>query len=78
MIGDLYPSSKRTLPISLFNSGTYIGGAVASMFTIAFFNVGWQLSFKIIGVTGITFGMITIALVEEPPRGKFDLVKKDQ
>ena len=54
---------------SLFNSGIYLGGALASLSGLLIANAGWAWAYMIVGAIGGGLGVVFLMFVREPERG---------
>jgi MFS family permease len=84
MVGDMFPRRKLALPIAVINIGIVMGSGMAllvggwlitrltAMGAQTFPLVGelqpWQMTFVIIGLPGILWGLVIAVTVPEPPR----------
>ena len=71
ILADFYHPDHRTLANSLFNSGIYLGGALASLSTLIITHGGWRLAYAITGAIGIGMGILSLLFVREPVRNFF-------
>jgi MFS family permease len=84
LLSDYFPPSRRTLVISIFSSGGYIGlgagvylgaaildlwkGAYPDAASAPFGLAGWQVAFFVVGLPGLLMSLLVAAL-REPVRG---------
>ena len=73
LIADYFPPAYRSTANAIETSGSYVGGGIASICIILIKMWGWRAMYKIIGIGGMIMGLLTMLLVKEPERGKFDL-----
>jgi MFS family permease len=74
LISDFFPAARRPMAMTVFSLGAPIGawlganvaGAIADRF-------GWRSVFLALGLPGILVGVIVLATVKEPRRGRLDL-----
>lgn len=80
-----FPKKERSLATGIFNSGTNVGAILAAP-TVNWLadNWGWQASFVIIGVVGVTWLVLWFWLYEQPSQHKlltkaeFDYIHADK
>lgn len=73
MLSDHYPPERRAFPMSIFHgvgvlgiaASFLIGGYVATSF-------GWRSAFIVAGVPGIVLAAVSLWLIREPERGRYD------
>ena len=73
MISDYFPAHQRGTAISFYSAGIYIGvlfGYAAGGWVAE--NFGWRLAFFLIGIPGIIFAAMLLALIREPIRGRWE------
>ena len=78
IIADYFHPSSRTTANSIFNLGIYLGGALSSIATLLITAIGWRKTYGLIGLIGMASGIIGLAFIIEPKRGKFDVKKPEQ
>jgi len=71
IIADYFHPDYRATANSLYNSGIYLGGALASLSTLIIANAGWRWAFAIIGIIGGGLGILSLVLLREPKRNAF-------
>lgn len=76
IIAEYFHPDHRTLANSLFNSGIYLGGALASFSNVMIVKGGWRLAYGVTGGIGIVIGIISLVIVREPARNSW--TKKEQ
>jgi sugar phosphate permease len=69
LLSDLFPEEARATANSLYSSGVYFGGALASLCVLLDTQVGWRDSSFAVGGAGIVVALLAALLVPEPPRG---------
>jgi len=80
LLGDYFPPSRRSMSLSLFTAGAFVGGGLAyaaggtivTAWTAAGSPLGiapWQAAFLGLGIPGILLALLVIITVREPPRG---------
>ncbi|MDH3925399.1 MAG: MFS transporter, partial [Xanthomonadales bacterium] len=70
MISDIFPRRRRAFALSIFSMGVYfgylfaygLGGWIAE-------NLGWRLTFVVLGLPGVLLALIVALTLKEPPRG---------
>lgn len=72
LIADCFHPDYRTTANSLFNSGIYLGGALASLTTLIIVHAGWRAAYIIVGIIGAGFGLLSFLFIREPERNQFD------
>lgn len=73
MLSDHYPPERRAFPMSVFH-GIGVLGIAASFFVGAYVaaNFGWRSAFIVAGLPGLLLAAVTLWLIREPERGRFD------
>jgi predicted MFS family arabinose efflux permease len=70
IISDIFPQRRRALALSIFSMGVYFGYLVAySIGGWVAEDLGWRMTFVVVGLPGILLALIVAATVKEPPRG---------
>jgi len=69
LIADYFPREKRSLAITIFQTGAAIGGAIG-MFVVGLLGqqLGWRASLQIIGAAGIPLAALALFTLREPVR----------
>jgi MFS family permease len=69
LIGDIFPRERRTLAITIFQSGAVVGLG-GGLFVIGLLaqNFGWRTSLQAIGVAGAPLAILVAFTIREPPR----------
>jgi len=75
LIRDYFPPQRRATANSLYSSAIYVGNALASLNILYIKDHGWRQGFMYTGYIGVVVGFIGIAVLTEPERGKFTVVK---
>lgn len=73
LISDHFPPARRPLALAIFNGGGMIGLFLS--FVIGSWiatEYGWRAVFLVASVPGLILAVVTLAVVKEPPRGRFD------
>jgi predicted MFS family arabinose efflux permease len=73
LISDYYPPRQRATAMSTFGLGLPLGlmlGYSATGWLAE--TVGWRYTFAIIGGLGVAFAPFALAMLKDPPRGRFD------
>jgi predicted MFS family arabinose efflux permease len=73
IIADYFPAARRPMAMAIFALGAPIGafvgadmaGRVAGLY-------GWRAAFLALGVPGLILGLVVVATVSEPVRGRLD------
>jgi MFS family permease len=73
LLSDYFPPTRRSMALTIFSLGAPIGawfaadvgGAIADRY-------GWRLVFLALGIPGVLVGILTLASVGEPRRGRLD------
>ena len=73
LITDYFPPEMRTRANSIYSFGIYIGGGLSSLTGVLTTNVGWRLTFLIVGIIGGAFGVLCVLFVLEPKRGRYEI-----
>lgn len=70
MISDIFPRHRRALALSIFSMGVYFGYLVAySLGGWVAEDLGWRMTFVIVGLPGVLLAVIVAVTLREPPRG---------
>lgn len=73
LLADYYPPARRATAMSAWGLalpvGMMLGYSVTGWLAAT---VGWRLSFAIIGMAGLLLAPLALALIKEPPRGRFE------
>ena len=72
LIADYFPPEKRTIANAYFSGCIFVGASLSSLSAIMIGTYGWRFTYGIIAIYGILMGLLTILLIKEPPRGRFD------
>ena len=73
MVADYFPPEKRSVANSVLTGANFIGIALSSISIILIKNLGWRASYMIMGGMGIISGIIGLALIKNPVRGRYDV-----
>jgi len=74
IITDYFHPDYRATANALFNSGIYLGGALASLANLIINQWGWRSGYIITGAVGGGVAAILLVFVREPTRGVFNPV----
>ena len=74
LIADYFPPAYRSTANAIETSGSYVGGGLCGIAVIVIKQYGWRTMYKIMGVTGVLMGILTILVIKEPERGRYDLM----
>jgi MFS family permease len=71
MIADMFPRSKRTLTVAIFQCGGTIGISLGT-FTVGLlgYHLGWRACLQAIGLAGLPLALLVFLTLREPPRPK--------
>ena len=73
IISDIFPRRRRAFALSLFSMGVYFGYLVAySAGGWAAGQLGWRMTFVVVGLPGVLIALLVAATVREPVRGLAD------
>lgn len=78
ILSDYYPANRRAFAFSIFQFGGNIGflfGIVGSGLLLA--EIGWRMTFVVLGVPGVLFAIALRKWVKEPARGVADNANKN-
>jgi len=73
LLADYYPPQRRATAMSLWGLALPVGlmlGYSATGWLAG--EVGWRFTFAIVGATGLVLAPVALALIKEPPRGRFE------
>ena len=82
LISDYFPVSTRATALSIYSLGIPIGSWIGT--TIGGWgadNLGWRMTFFLVGIPGLLVAALVVLTLREPPRGMSDLeeqLKVDQ
>ncbi|CAN0270584.1 unnamed protein product [Pylaiella littoralis] len=68
MISDLFPASVRGTANSIYASGVYLGGALASLSLLLNGAIGWRESHLVVAAVGLAIAVLSALLIREPAR----------
>ncbi|CAM9870673.1 unnamed protein product, partial [Laminaria digitata] len=68
MISDLFPASVRGTANSIYSSGVYLGGALASLSLLLNGAIGWRDSHLVVAAVGFAIAILSALLIQEPAR----------
>ncbi|CAM9968696.1 unnamed protein product, partial [Hapterophycus canaliculatus] len=68
MISDLFPASVRGTANSIYSSGVYLGGALASLSLLLNGAIGWRDSHLVVAAVGLAVAVLSALLIQEPER----------
>jgi MFS family permease len=69
LISDLFPPRRRTLAISIYQTGS-VAGQAGGLFLIGVLaqHFGWRAALQIVGVAGLPLALLAFLTMREPPR----------
>ena len=70
----MFPPEKRTTANSILSAGNFLGIALSSMTILLVKQIGWKMSYNVMGLAGIACASV-LMLLKEPLRGAFDKKK---
>ena len=73
LIADYFPPAYRSTANAIETSGSYVGGGLGAVCILLIKMYGWRAMYKTIGIAGMIMGLLTMLLIKEPPRGRYDL-----
>ena len=68
LIADLFPPSRRATATSVYSSGIYLGGALASLSVVMSRSIGWRATASVVAASSALPMLLIAALLREPPR----------
>ena len=74
LISDYFPVSTRATALSIYSLGIPIGSWIGT--TIGGWgadNLGWRMTFFLVGIPGLLVAALVVLTLREPPRGMSDL-----
>jgi MFS family permease len=75
ILADYFPAKRRPMAMALFALGAPIGAWLGADFAGAAAKAyGWRAAFLALGVPGVIFGLLVLATIREPRRGRLDAV----
>ncbi|MFP6655949.1 MAG: MFS transporter [Myxococcota bacterium] len=75
LISDYFPPERRAFAFGVFQQGVYLGqmlGLMVGALLVA--QVGWRMTFVIVGLPGIALALLLYATLRDPVRGALDPV----
>ncbi|HIG02409.1 MAG TPA: MFS transporter [Myxococcales bacterium] len=73
LISDYFPPERRTLGFGVFQQGVYLGQMLGLMVgAVLVAQVGWRMTFLIVGLPGVVLALVLYLTVKDPVRGAFD------
>ena len=79
ILGDYFRKSELTRALSIYSLGPAFGAALGLMAGGWLADqIGWRLTFVVVGLPGIILGIIVFLTVREPKRGRFVVDKKEE
>lgn len=75
LIADYFPPETRTTANAYFAGCIFVGTALSSVSTVMVGNLGWSLTYLIVGIYGCFAAMLVLIFIQEPPRGRYDVAK---
>lgn len=72
IIRDSFPPSYRSTVNSVYSFASFLGGGIASLTILLIEQYGWRQDYDILGLSGITLGVLCLALISDPERGHFE------
>ena len=73
LISDYFPPERRAFAFGVFQQGVYIGQMLGLMVgALLVGEVGWRMTFVIVGLPGLALALLLYATVRDPVRGAFD------
>ncbi len=73
LISDYFPQERRTLAFGVFQQGVYLGQMLGLMVgAVLVAQVGWRMTFLIVGLPGVLLALVLYLTVKDPVRGRFD------
>lgn len=72
MLGDYFKKSELTRALSIYSTGPAMGAALGLMAGGWLAEqIGWRMTFVVVGLPGILLGIVVYLTVKEPRRGRF-------
>lgn len=73
LISDYFPPERRTLGFGVFQQGVYLGQMLGLMVgAVLVAQVGWRMTFLIVGLPGVVLALLLYLTVKDPVRGALD------
>jgi MFS family permease len=73
IIADYFPAQRRPMAMAMFALGAPIGAWLGADFAgWAAKAFGWRAAFLVLGIPGVLFGLLVLATIREPQRGRLD------
>lgn len=70
IISDIFPANQRATALSIYSLGVYGGsliGLIAGGYLVS--ELGWRMTFVVVGLPGLLLAILVRSFVYEPPRG---------
>jgi len=73
LLSDYFPPERRAFAFGIFQQGVYLGQMLGLMVgAVLVAEVGWRVTFFIVGLPGLGLAVVLYATVRDPVRGAFD------
>jgi predicted MFS family arabinose efflux permease len=73
IIADYFPAARRPMAMAIFALGAPLGAFVGADMAGQVANLyGWRAAFLALGVPGLVLGLVVLATIAEPERGRLD------
>ena len=73
LISDYFPLERRTFGFGVFQQGVYLGQMLGLMVgAVLVGQVGWRMTFFIVGLPGVVLALVLYFTVKDPVRGALD------
>ena len=73
IIADYFPAGRRPMAMAVFALGAPIGAWLGADMAGAVANAyGWRAAFLVLGLPGVLVGLLVLATIREPQRGRLD------
>ena len=73
LLSDYFPPERRAFAFGIFQQGVYLGQMLGLMVgAVLVAEVGWRVTFFIVGLPGLGLAAVLYATVRDPVRGAFD------
>ena len=70
LLADIFPPERRATANSLYSSGIYVGGGLASLSVLLVSSSGWRMACFAVGGAGLVAAAIALVVVRDPARAE--------
>ena len=79
IVADYFPAARRPMAMTIFALGAPIGAWLGADFAGAISHTyGWHMAFLALGVPGVILAIVIMLTIQEPVRGRLDVVSSEE